>query len=938
MLLAALGCVALAACAWRLRRGVAAGALVVLLLAASFWSLAYTLELTASSGGSRQLWGDLKYIGIVLVPAAFVVFTLQYTDRGPRVTPRLLAALAVEPVAVFVLLALPATHDLIRYYRPDAPRAPAEAGPLFWPHLVYTDVLLLGAAAVLVVSLFRASPMFRWQAAILTAVVVLPWLTNLAFNLKWGPFAAVDLTPFATTISGVGLLVGFLRTRVLGLRPVAQRQVFATVPDPVVVLDGYERVVDANPAAQSLFAEPLARARGRPLAHLLPGWRDLLALPLPSRAEASAAGGVYEVTRAALAERRGRVTASLVVARNITARKHVEAQLEGQARILAMIARDAPLGETLPFLVRWVEERLSGARCAVLLRRAETSWLRVAATLRLPAAVLAAGDNLKVAEDAGCCGYAAWARAPVVVPDLLADARWERTRTDLLADSVRSCWVEPVVGSGSGEVRGVFTCCFAEPRAPSEGEKRLVELAARLVDIAVERAEAHALIEHQATHDALTGLPNRLTFLDRLERALAASSRDPKALVAVAFIDLDRFKWINDTMGHEAGDRLLVEVASRLRRALRPADTVARFGGDEFTVLLEDLANESAAVEIMDRIGEQLTRPLAIADTRTPVSASIGLALARGGGNPDDLISDADTAMYRAKERGGGRGEVYDVALRQRADERRALRAAILAAAEHGELCVVYQPAVSLGDGRVLGAEALVRWAHPQRGLLPAAEFLPAAEEVGLGGRIGRFVLGEVVAEVARRQHRGWDVGGFVPAGAHGPGLSLAVNVSHRQLLDPAFVPTVQDLLHGTGADPARLVVEVRESTLADAGSEEVSALEQLRALGVHLVIDNFGAGACSLQRLKRLPVSGLKVDASFVAGLGRSRGDTGIVGAIVDLAHALDLFAVAEGVETSGQLRSLRAIGCDIAQGYHIAQPGPLDESLAALGGPPGS
>ncbi|HLZ37245.1 MAG TPA: EAL domain-containing protein [Mycobacteriales bacterium] len=923
LLLAALACVVPAACVSSRPRNIADAALVVLLVAASWWSLTAVLAVSTANPRTARGWGDLEYVGMVLASAALVVFALSYTGRGPRVTRRLLAALAVEPVAVLLLLAVPATRDLLHPQRAVGSADRVGAGALYWTHVLYTEVLLVGAAALLVVGLLRTATVPRRHAAALGVVVALPALAAAAFHLGWGPAATVDPTPFAMMLSAFGLLAGVLRVPALGLHPAARRQVFATMPDPAVVLDADGRVVDANAAAEALFTAPLSHALGRPLATLLPTWREVLALPLPARAEASAGGRLFEVTRARLGEPRTGSPGSLLVARDVTARKRVEAQLEGQAGILAMIARDAPLAETLLFLVTWLEGRLTGARCAVLLRRPQGSALRVAAAPHLPIEVLTGGDTLIVAPDAGCCGRVAATRAPLVVPDLLADGRWEPTGTALLDIGVRACWVEPVVGSGTGEVRGVVTCLVAEPGAPSAEEKRLVQLAARLVDIAVERAEAHALIEHQATHDALTGLPNRVTFLDRLERALAASSRAPKGLVAVAFIDLDRFKWVNDTMGHEVGDRVLIEVASRLRQALRPADTVARFGGDEFTILLEDLADESAAVEIVDRVGEQINRPLTISGVRTPVSASIGLALARGGGRPDDLIADADAAMYRAKEHGGGRSEVYDAALRRRAEERRTLRAAILAAAERREFRVVYQPAVSLRDGRVLGAEALVRWAHPQRGLLPAAEFLPAAEEVGMGGRIGRFVLDEVVAEVARR-HR--------PGRAHTDVLMIAVNVSRGQLLDPTFVPAVHGLLRETGGDPARLVVEVHETTLAGAGAEEIATLEQLSRLGVHLVADNFGAGTCSLQQLKRLPVSALKVDRSFIAQLGKSRGDSRLVGAVVDLAHALGLVAIAEGVETSAQLRSLQAMGCDVAQGNHLAPPGPLDDSLARL------
>jgi diguanylate cyclase (GGDEF)-like protein/PAS domain S-box-containing protein len=432
-----------------------------------------------------------------------------------------------------------------------------------------------------------------------------------------------------------------------------------------------------------------------------------------------------------------------------------------------------------------------------------------------------------------------------------------------------------------------------------------------------ERKSAELELAHRALHDGLTGLPNRTLFLDRLGQALRRSRRRERG-VAVVFLDLDRFKVVNDSLGHKAGDRLLVDVAMRLSSALRPSDTLARFGGDELTLLCEDIGDAEDARAIAQRLLDTFAEPFIVSDGEAFLQASIGIALSRDGfETPEDLIRDADAAMYRAKDRGQGI-ELFDEAMRQDVRDRLALEAALRRGIGRGELRLHCQPLVSLADARIEGFEALVRWEHPERGLVPPGSFIPLAEETGLIVPIGAWVLTEACATLRRII----DETGMA-------NLQVSVNVSPRQLQQPDFVAQVRTALDDNGLEPRCLVVEITESAIMETGAAAI--LRALKDHGVRLAMDDFGTGYSSLAHLRRFPLDVIKVDRSFVAGLGDGQGSS-IAGAIVSLAHALGLRTVAEGIEDDEQRRAVLALGCDVGQGFLFARPMPVDDLTRLL------
>jgi len=424
-------------------------------------------------------------------------------------------------------------------------------------------------------------------------------------------------------------------------------------------------------------------------------------------------------------------------------------------------------------------------------------------------------------------------------------------------------------------------------------------------------------LRNQAWHDGLTGLANRALFTDRVNHAIARQARAGSPL-SVLFLDLDDFKTLNDTMGHGAGDIVLGAVARRLEGCVRPGDTVARFGGDEFAVLLE-ASGQADAERVAGRILERLAEPFAVLDRDVQMRASVGVAVVATGdetGSVDDVLGNADAAMYVAKARGKNRVEVFEAGIRTAAVERSGLRTDLGWALERGQLEVHYQPVIDIAGGAVVGFEALVRWHHPRRGLLLPGEFIDLAEESGLIVPIGAWVLAE-----ACRQARSW-------IDAHGGDrLTMAVNVSARQLHDAGLAATVAAALAASEVDPASLVLEITESVTMAETDVTISRLRALKDLGVGLAIDDFGTGYSSLRYLRRFPVDLLKIDRSFVAGVGRNPEDSAIVSSVIGLAHSFGLGVVAEGVETAEQLAELTRFGCDYAQGYHWLRPAAASE-----------
>jgi diguanylate cyclase (GGDEF)-like protein len=426
-----------------------------------------------------------------------------------------------------------------------------------------------------------------------------------------------------------------------------------------------------------------------------------------------------------------------------------------------------------------------------------------------------------------------------------------------------------------------------------------------------ERKGLEDRLAFQAFHDNLTGLPNRVLFRDRLGHAIARGGRSGGSL-AVLFLDLDNFKIVNDSLGHHMGDELIQAAADRIQSVVRAADTVARIGGDEFVVLLEDLVDTREAIQVADRVLEALASELRLDDQSLNVSASIGIVFSSGGdANADDMIRQADLAMYAAKRHGRSQHALYEPKMGEEAVERLNVETGLRGALQRDELVVYFQPVVDLRTGKISEVEALVRWNHPERGLLPPGAFMDVAEETGLIRAIDLWVLRE-----ACRQVRAWQL-----SCPHHAGLIASVNLSPSQLREATLSEQVAGILNETGLQPHHLKLEITEHAMVADIQQAKQALVRLAALGVRLAVDDFGTGNSALNYLREFPISTLKIDRSFVTGLRQGHGDTEMVQALITLAQSLGLKVTAEGIE-GDEYVDLRRFGCDHGQGYHFARP----------------
>jgi diguanylate cyclase (GGDEF)-like protein len=436
----------------------------------------------------------------------------------------------------------------------------------------------------------------------------------------------------------------------------------------------------------------------------------------------------------------------------------------------------------------------------------------------------------------------------------------------------------------------------------------------------LQRRQAEEALRFVATHDSLTGLPNRVMFGQRLDHAITQAKRHARRL-AMLFIDLDRFKIINDTLGHEFGDTLLRDVAQRLTQSVRASDTLGRLGGDEFVVLLEEVSAPMFIASVAQKLIAALAQGFPLAGKEYHVSASIGISTYPDDGqSAQELLKNADIAMYRAKQQGGNTFQFYAAEQNIHTVERLTLESGLRRALERGQLVLHYQPLLDLASGRIVGVEALVRWQHPELGLLPPARFIEIAEETGLIVPIGQWVMHSACAT-----QRAWREAGLPP-------LRMSVNLSPRQFLHARLIDDIAGVVRSNAADAAFLELEITEGMVMQDPERAVILLREIRNIGVRIAIDDFGTGHSSLAYLKRFPVDNLKIDRSFIADIPADRGDAAITQAIIGMAHSLELKVIAEGVETRSQYDFLLAQGCDEYQGYLFSRPVPEIQARALL------
>jgi diguanylate cyclase (GGDEF)-like protein len=581
-------------------------------------------------------------------------------------------------------------------------------------------------------------------------------------------------------------------------------------------------------------------------------------------------------------------------------------------RVLEMLVSNEPLGTVLDAVLRSVGAQCPGASCAIVLKRGD--GCHVAAALGLPGEWLAA---LRVPH---AVPFEVW-RMPLVAQRPSSDPAWKVFAAQLKSSVPVALYSRPICNAGAQP--GAILFLYPEGAEPGESDIRAAEMGERMGRLAIEQSRLYDGLQFQAHHDSLTGLANRAAFEDRLDRSLHEAAVLGQR-IAVLFVDLDRFKNVNDTFSHRVGDLFLCEIAGRMKKTLRPSDTVARIGGDEFTIVANDVKDANEAGEIAARILDAIRQPLFIDGHEIAASASVGIALfPEDGADAEKLQRAADAAMYCAKDLGRDRAQAFstrnEILDRVRMDEE--LRAGL----REGYFVVHYQPKVS-ADRKLAGFEALVRMNHPVHGMIPPMSFIPVAESTGLIVPLGAWVLDEACRQIAA-----WESRGLRP-------ISVAVNVSPVQICRPDFAESVAECLGRHGVAASSLELELTESLLINAAGVAQDQLRALRILGVRLSIDDFGTGYSSLSYLHRLPVDAIKLDKSFVQSIDTDKLAHQLVHAMIGVAHGLGLKVVAEGVETEGQRDALLEAGCSLMQGFLFARPRPaaeLEEFLSACNEP---
>jgi diguanylate cyclase (GGDEF)-like protein/PAS domain S-box-containing protein len=601
----------------------------------------------------------------------------------------------------------------------------------------------------------------------------------------------------------------------------------------------------------------------------------------------------------------GEAQATAVLLQDIT-----ESRIQAlQREALGCIASGGSLNELAGLICRHAEGLTPDVICSIL-RVDEAGLLHPLAAPSLPPIYSQAIEGLAIGPTVGSCGTAAWRGEPVFVADITTDPLWEPYRALPLPPGLRACWSTPIKVK-SGRVAGTFAFYFRGQRGPTQLHHKIVEACVNLCALAIEHHEAKAHINRLAYYDHLTGLPNRARLQRDIGKLISVASARPQR-VALVYIDIDHFKYVNDTLGHSSGDQLLVEVARRLTEHAGKETILGRMGGDEFLMALPD-CNATEARAVASALLKSLCQPVMVDGISLPLSVSIGVAIyPDDSGDFDELLMNADVALYEAKRSGRGICKVFRPEMNVRAEERMLLGAELKDALARGELDLCYQPQVRISDRSVYGVEALTRWSHPSLGNITPDRFIPVAEESGLIESLGVWSLDKACGQLAA-----W----------HGSGLaipSISVNLSALHFRNGALPATIAGTLRKHGLKPHMLTLEITESLMMDDDPVTSETLKSVHALGVGLSMDDFGKGYSSLSALATRPLSELKIDRSFTNRIEHDRGTSAIVTAVIQIGRSLGMTVVAEGVETDRQFQLLKKLGCDVSQGYFSGRPMP--------------
>jgi diguanylate cyclase (GGDEF)-like protein/PAS domain S-box-containing protein len=871
------------------RPGVAAFAMVA--GGEALWTLGYLFEMASPGLRQKVFWDNLQYLPLAVIAPAFLAFANGFCGRQARHPRRVYGALALPLLAVAVLAFTDPWHGVVRAGTESVPAPLAQLAYAFTPvttaAALYAYLLVAAAIAVLAAGWVRTHPLYRAQVNLVLAGVLVPALGTVLTLTVLSHRTGRDVSPYTFALGNLIIAWGLFRRGLFDVVPVARHAVVESLGDEVYVLDAGGRVVDLNAAARRAARVAGSAGLGRTAGEVLP-------LPAAALERLRRAGpdarterwddGAVQVAVQPLHGPRGEPWGSVVVLHDIADRKQAEDELRRSRDRLK-----TEVGETGEAL-RASEESLR----QIAENSSEVFWLL---------------------ERDGRVAY--------VSPGF--ERMWGVPREEVVADTMAALRV--VAPEHREAVRGMLQDGHLRPAEATyrvlraDGAERWLHtraapvrdsrgVAYRVAGVTADvtgRKRMEDQLLHDAFHDALTGLPNRALFADRLRHSLDLFRRHPDRAFAVMILDLDRFKLVNDSFGHLPGDRLLRAVGGRLRAQMREGDTVARFGGDEFALLLDGVPDAGEALRRAEEIRAGLADPFALEGHEVFLTPSIGIALSgsREAG-PQELLRRADTAMYRAKELGGARCEVFGREMHARALDRLRLETELRHALERGELEALYQPILSLPEGRVACFEALVRWRHPQRGLLAPGAFMDVAEETGLIVPIDRWVLREACTRLAGWRERN-------PASD----VRITVNLSGNQFAYGGLVQFLERTLAETGVDVDWVGLEITERALVGRAEEKV--LGELRERGVRMLIDDFGTGYSSLGYLHRLPIGALKVDRSFLAG---EAPNYAIVSAVVTLAKGLGKDVVVEGVERADQLARVAEMGAGYAQGYLFSPP----------------